>query len=141
MPNRLVWHNEPAKAIEREFNGRLNVCAIALTNHAKKLISIEGAGKTGPGRGAGGRFTKGKLIYGANPSAPGDPPHKQTGRLMGSVAWEAAELVRRVGSNVTYSRWLELGTSRMAPRPWLRRALYEMTPFIRAVISRPMRNR
>ena len=132
MPNRLVWRKEPQRAIEREFHKRLDIVAIATMNHAKKLISIEGAGKSGTGK-------KAKLIYGANPSRPGEPPHKQTGFLFDSVAWEARGLVRRVGTGVPYGRWLELGTTFLAPRPWLRRALYEMTAFIRAVMSRPMR--
>jgi HK97 gp10 family phage protein len=71
--------------------------------------------------------TGAKRIYGAFPSAPGEPPHKQTGRLRSSVTYEVldGELIARVGTNVKYAKWLELGTKNMAPRPWLRRALNE----------------
>jgi HK97 gp10 family phage protein len=60
-------------------------------------------------------------------SAPGDPPHKRTGTLGRSIQNEVLkdekELVGRVGTNLVYGRWLELGTSQMEPRPYLRPAL------------------
>lgn len=83
------------------------------------------------------------------PSKPGEPPHRQTGRLAASVCtvWSGGGyhnsqalhygedrldsipgspdddiFLVRVGSNVLYSVFLELGTVKMAPRPWLRRA-------------------
>lgn len=77
---------------------------------------------------------KRKALYrkrktGAVRSAPGEPPRKQTGRLRASVTYEVDEagMNARVGTNVKYGRYLELGTKRgIAPRPWLRRALAEM---------------
>ena len=61
------------------------------------------------------------------PSAPGEPPHVDIGRLRASVTHEVEEtllgVVGRVGTNVEYGRYLELGTSKMMPRPWLRPAL------------------
>lgn len=92
---------------------------IAVARRAKELLSIAG---TGVGKGGKGR------VYGANPSAPGEPPHKQTGRLRASVTYEVDEgdVEGRVGTNVDYGKHLELGTMRgLAPRPWLRRALLE----------------
>jgi HK97 gp10 family phage protein len=79
-----------------------------------------------------------KRRYGANPSQPGDPPHKQTGHLRRSVAHEvdATSLTARVGTNVRYGRFLELGTSNMEARPWLRRALNEMMPQIKAMLAK-----
>lgn len=71
---------------------------------------------------------KGQRIYGAVRSAPGEPPRKQTGRLRASVTYEVdpQALAARVGTNVKYGKYLELGTKRgIAPRPWLRRALAE----------------
>lgn len=60
-------------------------------------------------------------------SAPGDPPATDTGRLVTSIGNELATdekgLHARVGTNVKYALFLELGTRRMAPRPFLRRAL------------------
>jgi len=61
------------------------------------------------------------------PSRPGKPPHVDTGRLRASITYEIDRslfsIIGRVGTNVEYGRYLELGTSRMSPRPWLRPAL------------------
>jgi hypothetical protein len=61
------------------------------------------------------------------PSAPGEPPRVDTGRLRASITHEM-ETVRgaptgRVGTNVRYGRDLEIGRFNMQPRPWLRPAL------------------
>lgn len=83
----------------------------------------------------------GSRIYGANPSSPGEPPHKQYGHLRRSVATEvdSATLVGRVGTNLNYGRWLELGTRLMAARPWLRRALRENQARIKSILAEPMK--
>lgn len=86
------------------------------------------------------RKSKGTLIYGKAPSKPGDPPHLQKGRLRGSIAWElVSQLVGRVGTNLKYGRALELGTSKMAARPWLRRALAEMQDKINRILGAPIK--
>lgn len=69
-------------------------------------------------------------VPGPTPSSPGEPPHKQTGQLRMSVAYEVDErsepIQARVGTNMIYGMFLELGTRRgISPRPWLRRAAYE----------------
>lgn len=58
--------------------------------------------------------------YGKNPSAPGHPPHKGTGRLQRSIMWEVDEvnLQGYVGSNYKVAKFMELGTAFMAARPW-----------------------
>ena len=162
------WHGDEIKRqLEAEIRRRLMAAAIVVQGHAKQLISGEGAGvwlgkgKGSVGRGAKAVGWKGKhglvlksskglvaqhrtskrqnLAYGAFPSKPGEPPHAQTGRLRGSVAWEmASRFVARVGSNSKYAKYLELGTSRMAARPWLRRALSEMGDKIRRLLSAPI---
>lgn len=52
---------------------------------------------------------------GGNPSKPGEPPKKDTGRLFRSMtevtAAEGREVVTRVGTNVEYARALEFGFS------------------------------
>jgi hypothetical protein len=85
------------------------------------------------------RPRNGSLAYGANPSKAGDPPRKQRGRLLASVAFEVDGLVGRVGTNLLYGRWLELGTRLMAARPWLRRAAKELQDQIRRILSAPMK--
>jgi hypothetical protein len=142
--------------LNAELKRRVSACVIAVANRAKKLLSVPGTGqrwrKTAKHR-------KKSTVYGFAPSAPGDPPRKQTGFLRKGVATEVQDTaqgpVGRAGTNVKYGRPLELGAEEtrnkvfgkptrpfrwhLAARPWLRRALTEMTPFIRAVMSRPMK--
>jgi HK97 gp10 family phage protein len=47
-----------------------------------------------------------------------------TGRLRGSIRQEREGLTGRVGSDVEYAGFVELGTSRMAAQPYLAPALY-----------------
>lgn len=137
---KVVWYGDAVQAsIDREMTKRLKACGQIGRDHAKTLISVDGTGKrSGGNRDSKGRFLS-SLIYGANPSKPGEPPHVQRGQLRASVATETERLTTRVGTNQKKGRWLELGTSRMAPRPWLRRMLAEMTPTFRAILTAPIK--
>lgn len=63
----------------------------------------------------------------APPSTPGQPPATRTGRLIGSITWrlgaDSLGPYADVGSAVFYAPFVELGTSRMKARPYLRPAL------------------
>jgi hypothetical protein len=61
----------------------------------------------------------------ARPSAPGEPPRFRLGTLRESVGSEAVKggMVQRVGTTEKYGFWLEYGTVKMQPRPWLRPGL------------------
>jgi HK97 gp10 family phage protein len=125
MAGRVIDYRAKVQAaIEREMRQRIKECCV--------LVKYKGVTK---------RVRKGKLIYGANPSKPGEPPHKQKGRLHGSVAFTVDGLIGRVGTNVLYGKFLELGTRRMAARPWLRRALKEKESEIKTILSTPIRFR
>lgn len=134
---RSEWHGPNRKRdIRDEMKKRLQACAIHVSGFSKRLISTQGTINTNaPTRDSKGRFQR---KYGSNPSQPGDPPHKQTGRLRASVTWEFVGTIARVGTNVLYGRWLELGTKKMAARPWLRRSLDACQAFIKARLSKPM---
>lgn len=75
----------------------------------------------------GKKYKKGRRIYGANPSKPGEYPHKQYGTLRMSIAqdFNAATVSGRVGSSSKVARYLELGTRKMAPRKLFRATLAE----------------
>jgi phage gpG-like protein len=57
----------------------------------------------------------------------GGGPRVRTGRLRSSISWALGEdglgLFVDVGSNVEYAAYVELGTSRAKPYPYLRPAL------------------
>ena len=61
------------------------------------------------------------------PSQPGQGPSVRTGRLRSSITWRLGEdakgVYADVGTNVHYAPYVELGTSRMRARPFLRPAL------------------
>ena len=101
--------------------------AIVVENRARELLSIAGTGRI-----------EGVEHGPIERSKPGEPPRKQTGRLRASVTREISEpdLEARVGTNVDYGRYLELGTKRgVLPRPWLRRALAETQTQINQILS------
>lgn len=60
-------------------------------------------------------------------SVPGRGPAVRTGRLRNSIAWrmgvDAESIYADIGSAVLYAPYVELGTSRMEARPFLRPAL------------------
>ena len=53
-------------------------------------------------------------------SAPGEPPHSQTGALRNSMTFELDGARSLIGPSVEYGKWLEFGTSKMAARPFVR---------------------
>ena len=60
-------------------------------------------------------------------SRPGQPPRRRTGRLMNSIVATVSQrgrsIVLSLTARVRYARFLELGTVRMAARPFLMRAM------------------
>jgi HK97 gp10 family phage protein len=63
-----------------------------------------------------------RIAGGAGSSAPGSYPKSRTGRLERSIAVvlkQAKRTTAIVGTAVLHGRFLELGTAKMHPRPWL----------------------
>ena len=67
---------------------------------------------------------------GHHPSYAGNPPAPDTGTLMRSITHEVSgngkQVIGEVGSiihNSDYPKYLEYGTSKMKPRPWLSASL------------------
>lgn len=72
-----------------------------------------------------------------HPSYGGNPPAPDSGTLMQSVTHsveeERGQVVGRVGSilkNPDYPRFLEYGTSKMSPRPWLIASIIKCQSFM-----------
>jgi len=89
---------------------------LLIHNVAIKLIQTKSPGKQVMRYGGGG--AKKRLV---TASSPGEAPNTDTGRLIKSVKFEINKkgLNSKVGTNLKYGAALELGTKKMAPRPWL----------------------
>lgn len=107
-----------------------------LVNEIRQLISI-------PSRtvsykvGRGGKRRKALGARGSSRSRPGEPPHMDTGALRASITYRIEEspgsVDLKVGTPLLYGRFLEMGTTKMAARPFLRRALKENAERIRQI--------
>lgn len=91
-----------------------------------------------PGRGRLYQKYAPKRLHQA--SIPGDPPAPDTGVLRNSIAMAPTESGFRVGTNLEYAEYLEFGTARIAPRPFMRTAIAkvetQLGPEIVATIRR-----
>jgi hypothetical protein len=84
---------------------------------------------------------RGNLWYQA--SAPGQPPAFRTGAMNDSVSYTVGvyghRILGRVGALDTlgrpYPRYLEGGTTRMQPRPWLRKTMLRLTPRVGSILN------
>ncbi len=112
----------------REVDKAILTAAIILEGEIKKKISRGGR--------SGSKYSRGGK--GAIRSAPGEPPKTDTGRLVGSIRHEHSFLTASVGTDVNYAGYLELGTSKMAPRPFLIPTLEENTEKIEQLVLQAM---
>lgn len=70
------------------------------------------------------------------PSAPGDPPNRDTGVLSGNIeALQEGPLRAIASSNASYSQPLEFGTSKMAARPFMRPAAAKVKPMVQKLVA------
>lgn len=125
---KLIWFGEEVKLrIMGQLEERLVASAIHLSATAKQNVS-----------GAQPTVGTGTSKRGLNPSEPGDYPKLVSSTLRTSIQWEKSnqegKLSVRVGSNLVYGKYLELGTTRMKRRPWLSRTLSEERTTLRQII-------
>ena len=85
---------------------------------------------------------KGVSKVGSHVSKEGEVPRVQFGRLKGSIDHEVHPLlpIGRVGTNLPYGKFLELGTRKMGPRPFLLPAVHISEPAIRELFGIGMKN-
>lgn len=102
---------------KKELMKGVIAAALMVENEAKAMIQRGGR--------SGRIYKRGKITHQA--SAPGEPPKSDQANLVRNITTvpEAADLSATVGSRIAaaYGYLLELGTSKMAPRPWLEPAL------------------
>lgn len=72
-------------------------------------------------------------------SAPGEAPASDSGMLAGSITVELDGVTAYVGTNLDYGYWLEFGTTKMEPRPFLMPSLEEEASAFRAKLKEAIR--
>lgn len=83
--------------------------------------------------------TIGMLAEGYAKKALTDQKAVDTGRLRNSVSWAILDDSVYIGTNVEYAPYVELGTSKMAARPYLRPAVTDHVNKYKAVIRNEMK--
>jgi HK97 gp10 family phage protein len=59
-----------------------------------------------------------------------------TGRLLNSITHEVENDTVRIGTNLDYAQFVELGTYKMQPRPFLRMAIVQAKNEIEEILKR-----
>lgn len=104
------------KALERAADNLVGRTAFSIEGIAKAKIMA--------GNKTGRIYRIGKVEHQA--SAPGEPPATDTGALVNSIGSERVKpMLHRVNVHAEYAAYLEYGTSRMAPRPFLQPSFEE----------------
>lgn len=82
-----------------------------------------------------------------HPSLPGNPPAPDTGNLRNSIRYEIHDerkevygIVGTTQKDPPYGEYLEYGTSKMQPRPWLKPAMEKNNSWIRSSIAKAVAN-
>lgn len=126
----LLLEGAAKELLSRPGTGRIYELGERDVSFVSRSSSLGGAVFSRKGRNVRAvSFTanRGKASRVHQASAPGEPPAVDTGRLRSSVSHEGPyvdgnRVHGRWGTNVEYADDLEFGTSRIAPRPWARRA-------------------
>lgn len=109
------------KELKGDMGKNIEKACIHLAKRIKQKLSSGSPGER--------HVTKSGVYYTRKdePSEPGQPPKLLTGQLRQSIAYEVDKpaLTGVVGTNLKYGAYLELGTSKMAARPYLRSTLME----------------
>lgn len=116
----LDVRNEAVQSMRGPKSGRTyKLSAITRTGKAYADMGLKVGGYTSKGKA---KYIVGYKIHRA--SAAGEAPAIPHGTLRDSIQVEfISKMHRRVGTNIKYGKHLELGTRKMAARPYLRPAL------------------
>lgn len=127
----LKWYGDKCeREIRSEVSRRVDAAGRLLKNRIRQEI-----GRPQVTRGTG---TKKR---GLDPSQPGEYPKKVLGHLRRNIEAEhdPATATSRVGTNVLYGKFLELGTRKMKRRPWLSKGIQDSLLQLRAILGRRWR--
>lgn len=115
------------KMTEAEQRRRMETATRFVANETKKEISTKGV-KCGTEDG--------------QRSGPGKPPHIECGQLRNSITTEVkkkrGQIIGRVGTNIKYAKFLELGTRLMGKRPFLRPTLQKVQKRVGKILGKKL---
>ena len=77
-----------------------------------------------------------KVVY----DTPESPNYVRTGRLRNSISHARDDTSAYVGTNVEYAAYVELGTSKMKPRPYLRPAAQNYADEYKEIVKTALKN-
>ena len=127
---KLNSHNILPK-LESVATQRMYAAAQEVRNETLRTLSGNRTGRTY-------RVPGTQVTYTA--SAPGEPPAVQTGQLRNSVRDNVYKreksVVGEVGTELMKGLWLEKGTRKMAPRPWLEPSFDKSLERVKEILSR-----
>jgi HK97 gp10 family phage protein len=110
--------------IDKLLEYKLKEASSKLVKNLNKAIKdsaylIHGTAVKGIQRGqkTGRTYLRGNVAHTA--SSPGEYPASDTGRLASSMRVNLSALEANIGSDVNYAAYLEDGTKRIKPRPYL----------------------
>lgn len=124
--------DDPLEDIRKQLEQNLDAACIYAENKIKEALNVTQPYEIHHGK-------KGTYIVGLDPSKPGEPPHKRIGVVQKSVSHEVDKeaLAGKVGVTGDVSVYLELGTSKMLPRPYIRPTLDKESEAIAEILARP----
>lgn len=110
--------------LDKELRNRLENAGAYAENAVKMALSMPGGGK----------------LYGSHrASSPGQPPTTWSGDLRASITHQVMKLglflTAIVGTDKTYAPKLEYGTSKMAPRPFMRVTIAKIQPILWRIMA------
>jgi HK97 gp10 family phage protein len=117
--------------VEKQLKDNLFKAAVYLKTKIKERLNVTG-NPILASRGPGGRHYRNETV-----SAPGDAPHKMLGNLQRSIAHavDSDGKTAYVGSNLDYALYLEIGTSKMAARPFFRPIFQEEADTLAKILT------
>ena len=71
---------------------------------------------------------------------PESPNYRRTGNLRNSITWTSDRSAAYIGTDVEYAPYVELGTSKMKKRPFLKPAVTEHMDEYRAIVKQNFDN-
>lgn len=115
MTNVNIRIEDHSREVEAELNHKMPIILEALA------IEAEGNAIT----------EVNKLVY----DAPKSPTYTRTGRLKGSITHMHDDKYAYVGTNLEYAPYVELGTHKMAPRPFLKNSIINYIDKYKKIIN------